>query len=338
MIITAIKETFAYERRVAITPDSTKKILGLGHSVIIEKDAGLEAGFDNEAYRQAGAEIADDAATAVKNAEVLFKIQAPSPEELQRFPDGLTIIGDFRYFSQNDEIITRKRLSIFALERIPRLSRAQNMDILSSQDNLAGYKAVLEAVNMLNRAVPMMTTAAGSVPPTKVLIIGVGVAGLQAIATAKRLGAMVYASDIRLEAKEQAESLNARFIPTEEVNNLLAEMNIIITAAGSPPKAPKLLHAEDIAHLSRGSVLIDISGNVQNLDSPQTYTTENGAIVSGDNLLPALLSQTSSRLFSNNIFNFFQLLHPDNIPGKGPDFLDEVIRKTCLFYQGKKQE
>lgn len=167
------------------------------------------------------------------------------------------MIADFRTFVPDWELIKNRRFSLFALERIPRISRAQDMDILSSQDNLAGYKAAIEAVNMLNRAVPMMTTAAGSVMPAKILVVGIGVAGLQAIATAKRLGAVVFAHDIRPETREQAESLGARFVEPERLNETIAEADVVITAAGSPPRAPILFKQKEIGLLKAGSVLID---------------------------------------------------------------------------------
>ena len=179
MIIAVLKETADYERRVALTPSAAQKLGADGIKVKMEKGAGKAAGFADEEYENAGVEIAADAAAALKGASLLFKIQAPSTEETKRLPDRLTVIADFRTFVPDWELIKNRRFSLFALERIPRISRAQDMDILSSQDNLAGYKAAIEAINMLNRAVPMMTTAAGSVMPAKILVVGIGVAGNQ---------------------------------------------------------------------------------------------------------------------------------------------------------------
>ena len=232
MIIAVLKETADYERRVALTPPAAQKLTADGTKIKMEKGAGKAAGFADKEYENAGVEIAEDAAAALKGASLLFKIRAPSAEETKRLPDGLTVIADFRTFVPDWELIKNRRFSLFALERIPRISRAQDMDILSSQDNLAGYKAAIEAVNMLNRAVPMMTTAAGSVMPAKILVVGIGVAGLQAIATAKRLGAVVFAHDIRPETREQAESLGARFVEPERLNETIAEADVVITAAG----------------------------------------------------------------------------------------------------------
>ena len=332
MNIAVLKETSAGEKRVALTPDAVRKLSAEGLEIKIEKDAGLNAGFADKEYMAAGAKMAPNAKSALQNAEFLFKINAPSAEESKIFPENLTVIADFRGFSPDRALIKKQRFSFFALDRIPRISRAQSMDILSSQDNLAGYKAVLEAVNTLNRAVPMMTTAAGSVMPVRVLIIGVGVAGLQAMATAKRLGASVYASDIREEAGKQAESLGARFIEKSAVNSFLYEADIIITAAGSLPAAPLLLGRKEIKRLKANSVLVDIAGNVGGIGQKEIYTAENGTVVISDRHLASSLPDTASRLFANNICNFF------NLPGfreRKPDFADDIINQTCLCWQGK---
>ncbi len=338
MIIAVLKETADYEQRVAVTPAVVRKLAEGAIRIKIEKEAGQAAGFSDDDYLQAGAEITATTEQTVQDAAFLFKIQAPSPEELARLPDGISVIADLRRLEADDELIFNHRLSLYALEKIPRISRAQNMDILSSQDNLAGYKAVSEAVNMLNRVVPMMTTAAGSVPPAKVLVIGIGVAGLQAIATAKRLGAAVSASDIRPETREQAESLGARFVTSENLETAVFESDIVITAAGSPPNAPVLIREKQLESLRRGSILIDISGNVEALSYPETYLTANGATVTGDKMMAALLPHTASILFANNIYNYFRLLQPAALPAAAPDFNDEILNRTCIYYQGKKRE
>lgn len=338
MIIAVLKETADYERRVALTPPAAQKLTADGTKIKMEKGAGKAAGFADKEYENAGVEIAEDAAAALKGASLLFKIRAPSAEETKRLPDGLTVIADFRTFVPDWELIKNRRFSLFALERIPRISRAQDMDILSSQDNLAGYKAAIEAVNMLNRAVPMMTTAAGSVMPAKILVVGIGVAGLQAIATAKRLGAVVFAHDIRPETREQAESLGARFVEPERLNETIAEADVVITAAGSPPRAPILFKQKEIDLLKAGSVLIDVSGNVEGPGSPETFTTENGAVVTVDRQMASLLPDTASRLFANNLCNFFRLLGSGPAAGQTPDFADDVINRTCICWQGEKRE
>lgn len=338
MIIAVLKETADFEQRVALTPPAAQKLIADGAKIKTEKGAGKAAGFADEEYANAGVEIAADARAALKGASLLFKIRAPSAEETKRLPDGLTVIADFRTFVPDWELVKNRRLSLFALERIPRISRAQDMDILSSQDNLAGYKAAIEAVNMLNRAAPMMTTAAGSIMPAKVLVVGIGVAGLQAAATAKRLGAVVFAHDIRPETREQAESLGARFVEAERLNDAIAEADVVITAAGSPPAAPVLFKQKEIGLLKAGSVLIDVSGNVEGFDSPATFTAENGAVITVDKQMAALLPNTASRLFANNLCNFFRLLGTGAAAGQTPDFADDIINRTCICWQGEKRE
>lgn len=338
MIIAVLKETADFEQRVAVTPQTVQKLSADGAKVKIEKNAGIAAGFTDEEYQNAGAEVVPTAKETLQNSDFLFKIKAPAEQEMPLLPDHLTVIADFRGFVPDEGLIKKRKLSLFALEKMPRISRAQNMDILSSQDNLAGYKAVLEAANMLNRAVPMMTTAAGSVMPVKTLIVGIGVAGLQAIATAKRLGAAVFAHDIRPETREQAESLGARFVESKDLPQALTEADVVITAAGSPPTAPVLFKEKEIKLLQAGSILIDISGNVKGFDSPSTVTTEKGAVITVDTQMAALLPATASRLFANNIFNFFRLLCPDLLPDHTPDFADDVINRTCIYWQGQKRE
>lgn len=339
MIIGILKEITDYEQRVAATPESVKKFNDLGFKVRLEKDAGAMAGFSDHSYREAGAAIVPSPEKTAHDCDILLKIEAPLPNELDFIPDHTVIIADFRYFNRfdNRQIVQNKKLTCYALEKIPRISRAQNMDILSSQDNLAGYKAVLEAVNITKRAVPMMITAAGSITPAKILIVGIGVAGLQAIATAKRMGGMVFASDIRSETREQAESLGARFVANNELSERMEEMNIIITAAGSPGAAPKLFDSHLADKLLPGTVVIDISGNFKDLTSPQTISEKNVTIVS-DQLMPALLSHSASRLFAGNLFNFVQMLYPKGIAAAEPDFTDPIINQTCICYQGKMRE
>ena len=207
------------------------------------------------------------------------------------------------------------------------------MDILSSQDNLAGYKAVLEAANKLNRAVPMMTTAAGSVPPIKVLVLGVGVAGLQAIATAKRLGAVVSAFDVRKETEEQALSLGARFLQNSQIEENIQNADIIITAAGSAPNAPILISEKQIALIKNNAVAYDLSGNIDNPQKKENRKTDSGAEIIFNPLTAALLPLTASVLYANNLCNFSKLIQNPKVP----DFTDEIIDKTCIYHQGKRR-
>lgn len=228
MIIAVLKEIKARENRVAASPEVVAKLSSWGFHFHIEKNAGLKAGFSDEEYKKAGAEITTSPKATYENADYVFKIWAPLPEEDKYLTKEMTIIANFQALSNKERLEKFAKLGVqcFALDLMPRISRAQSMDILSSQSNLAGYKAVIEAVAALDKAIPLMMTAAGTVPPAKVLILGAGVAGLQAIATAKRLGAQVYASDVRPQVKEQVESLGGRFleIKTDETLKALVDM------------------------------------------------------------------------------------------------------------------
>ena len=217
MIISIPRERRRHETRVAATPETVKEYISLGFTVRVEKNAGKLSGFADEAYRQAGAEIIEDPTGLWQGADVIIKIWAPLPEEDSYLAPGQTIIANFQALENRERMafFAARQTTCFALELIPRISRAQNMDILTSQSNLAGYKAVLTGVEALKKALPMMMTAAGTIPPAKVLILGAGVAGLQAIATAKRLGAQVFASDVRPGVREQVESLGGRFVEVE---------------------------------------------------------------------------------------------------------------------------
>lgn len=222
MIIALPKETTPHEKRVALTPEIVSRFITWGYQVKVEKHAGTTAGFSDKDYRNAGAEIAADTAKTYAGADIVCKIWAPLPAEDKYLKKGMTVIANFQALDnmKRTDKFAALGLTCFALEMIPRISRAQSMDILSSQSNLAGYKAVIEAVNRLDKAVPMLMTAAGTISPAKILILGAGVAGLQAVATAKRLGAQVYASDVRPQVREQVESLGGRFLDIETDESL----------------------------------------------------------------------------------------------------------------------
>ena len=295
MIISIPRERRNGETRVAATPETVRRYVSLGFAVRVEQNAGRLSGFPDETYRQAGAEIVADTAALWKGASLILKIWAPQPEEDVYLSPGQTIVANFQALDNRERaaIFAARQTTCFALELIPRISRAQSMDILTSQSNLAGYKAVLKGVNMLDRALPMMMTAAGTVPPARVLILGAGVAGLQAIATAKRLGAQVYAADVRPSVKEQVESLGARFVDVENDENFednggyagetsaayqkrqqkavaeqLAKTDLAVTTALIPGKpAPRLISAEMLRNMPEGSVIVDMAaaagGNVE---------------------------------------------------------------------------
>ena len=303
MIISIPRERRNGETRVAATPETVRRYVSLGFAVRVEQNAGRLSGFPDETYRQAGAEIVADTAALWKGAGLILKIWAPQPEEDAYLFPGQTIVANFQALDNRERaaVFAARRTTCFALELIPRISRAQSMDILTSQSNLAGYKAVLKGVNMLDRALPMMMTAAGTVPPARVLILGAGVAGLQAIATAKRLGAQVYAADVRPSVKEQVESLGARFVDVENEENFednggyagetsaayqkrqqkavaeqLAKTDLAVTTALIPGKpAPRLISAEMLRNMPEGSVVVDMAaaagGNVEGSQENRPY-------------------------------------------------------------------
>lgn len=321
MLIGTIKEKTKDERRIAITPETAKRFAEIGIHIIIEKGAGNAAGFSDDDYLKEKAEISSSAKEVCEKCNMLLKIWAPLPNEWQYLTHMPVIIADF-----SRSLPPPIPFRAFALEKIPRISRAQNMDILSSQSNLAGYKAALQAVNLLKRNTPMMITAAGTLPPLKVLIWGLGVAGLQAAATAKRLGAKVYASDILSETREQAASVGAVFISTDEIIQRLSEFELIITAAGSYGRAPILLDKERVSLIPLQNIVFDISGNVENnFSAPNIIRSYNTA---------AEIPESASRLFANNLYNFFHLIYDFGRQNLNLNFKDEIIRAT---YMGEKK-
>ena len=224
MIIGTIKEKKKFENRVSITPDEVKNYVKSGHQVFVEKNAGILSGFTDKSYKEAGASVASSK-EILKSADVLVKINCPSPDEAKQLKSKCMVVSQLNINNETDSIkvFNAKKVSAFSLERVPRITRAQDMDILSSQANLAGYHAVIDAAQEFNRVLPLFMTAAGKVTPANVLVIGAGVAGLQAIATAKRLGAIVYATDVRIASKEQVESLGGKFVMVEDEESKNAE-------------------------------------------------------------------------------------------------------------------
>lgn len=366
MIIAIPRETTIGENRVAVTPEQVKKYSEWGFQVKIETSAGTASGFDDDDYLKAGAEIAPDAAQTYQHADIILKIWAPLPDEDRLLKPGQTIIANFQALAHPARVaeLAKQGLTCFALDMLPRISRAQSMDILSSQSNLAGYKAVINAVNLLPRAIPLMMTAAGTVSPAKVLVLGAGVAGLQAIATAKRLGAQVFASDVRPQVKEQVESLGARFleVKTSEtfetsggyaqetspeyrrqqqlaVAEQLAKTDIAVTTALIPgKKAPVLITRGMIEHMPRGSVIIDMAaangGNVEGSIDNQTVNV-NGVTIVGNSNLASELPVSASRLFAQNIYNFLAPMYQKETKQIVFNYDDELISKTCVAKSGE---
>jgi NAD(P) transhydrogenase subunit alpha len=361
MLIGVPRETTEGETRVAVTPETAKKLKAAGHELRIERDAGVRASATDEAYRAVGAEIVD-AASAFAS-EMVLKVRAPLPAELPMMQRGAVLVGMLDPFDRPRlETLAAAGLTAFALEAAPRTTRAQSMDVLSSQANIAGYKAVMIAADKYQRFFPMLMTAAGTVKAARVVILGVGVAGLQAIATAKRLGAVIEASDVRPSVKEQVESLGAKFIdvPYEtdeereaaqgvggyarpmppswlerqraEVARRIAQADVVITTALIPGRAaPVLVTPEMVASMKPGSVIVDLAapqgGNCP-LTVPGRSVMEHGVTIVGETNLPALVAADASALYARNVLDFLKLVVDKE--GKFTAPMDDDIVAACL--------
>lgn len=364
MKIAIPKERREYERRVAATPDTVKRLVAQGHEVVVEPGAGADSFYPDHQYEAAGARIAAD---AVEGADLVLKVQRPLPEELSRLKRGAVLIAIVQALQNREEAkaYAEAGLTAFDMTLIPRITRAQSMDVLSSQANLAGYKAVLDAASLFGRAFPMMMTAAGTVPPARVLVMGAGVAGLQAIATARRLGAVVSATDVRAAAKEQVESLGASFLVVdleamkaaetaggyakemgedfqrrqrEFVGEALKKTDVVICTALIPGrKAPILLTREMVANMRPGSVIVDLAveqgGNVEGSRLGEFVTTENGVLIVGYANYPSRIPVDASALYARNILAFLGLVLTDE--GLKIDTADEIVKGTLLSHEGK---
>lgn len=324
----------AFERRVAATPETVKKFITLHAEAVVERGAGEAAGFSNEEYEAAGARVASDSAQTVAGADLILKVNAPDEKALKAYEKSSVLICLTNAEKQTVQRIAHAGLTCFSLEFIPRVSRAQNMDVLSSQMNLAGYKAVIDAAALYDRSLPLMMTAAGTVPAAHVLVLGIGVAGLQAIATAKRLGAIVSAFDVRPETKEQAESLGAKFIAdANAIADAAAKSDIVVTsAAGLGKKAPVLITKQTLARMRKGAVVFDLAvqsgGNVEGAVCNETIDV-NGVKVCGFANGASKLAPEASRLFARNVYNFAALLINPQTGALNADAADEIAR-ACL--------
>ncbi len=324
----------AFERRVAATPETVKKFTALNAKAVVESGAGEAAGFSDGDYKAAGARIAPDLAQTVAGADLILKVNAPDAESLKAYDKSSVLICQTNAEKQAVRRIANAGLTCFSLEFMPRVSRAQNMDVLSSQMNLAGYKAVIDAAALYDRSLPLMMTAAGTVPAARVLVLGVGVAGLQAIATAKRLGAIVSAFDVRPETKEQAESLGAKFIADANAVALeAAKSDIVVTAAaGLGKKAPVLVTKQMLAQMRKGAIVFDLSiqsgGNVEGAVYNEIIDV-NGVKVCAFANEASKLAPEASRLFARNVYNFAALLIDAQTGVLNVDSSDEIAR-ACL--------
>ena len=369
MNIAILKERRAGEQRVAAAPETVGKLIGLGFSVAVERGAGETAAFLDAAYKDAGATIATSASAAAKSADIVLKVQGPDAAELKNFKKGAIVIAHLGALSDGKGIaaIAKAGLTGLAMELMPRITRAQGMDILSSQSNLAGYKSVLDAAGEFGRAFPMMMTAAGTVAPAKVFIMGVGVAGLQAIATAKRLGAVVTATDVRPATKEQVESLGGKFLEVdpemerdaqtdggyakemppeyfEKQKAVVAEhikkQDIVITTALIPGRqAPTLVTKEMVESMRPGSVIVDLAveagGNVVGAKLGEVVTTAGGVKIVGHANVPGRLAQDASTLFGRNLLNFLTPFVDKETKTLAIDWEDEVVTGTLVTKDGK---
>jgi NAD(P) transhydrogenase subunit alpha len=349
------KESASGERRVALVPESVSRLAGAGSEVAIEQGAGDAAGFPDNAYREAGASVADDVYT---DAELIARVRKPAPDELAQLTEGVVVVGLLEPLSDpaGVERLAERGVVAFAMESIPRITRAQAMDALSSQATVAGYKAALIAAERLPKFFPLLMTAAGTVAPAKVLVVGAGVAGLQAIATARRLGAVVSGFDVRPVVKEQVESLGATFLDlgihgeeteggyarelSEEeqraqqaaLEERLPGFDVVITTALVPGRpAPKLIPASAVAAMGAGSVIVDLAaeagGNCE-LTAPGEEVVREGVTIVGTTNLPSTMPHHASQLYSRNVTALLLHLAPEG--ELGLDFDDEITAGACV--------
>jgi len=364
MKVAVTTETDPGEPRVAATPETVKKLVGLGAEVAVEPGAGIKSGVLDADYAAAGAKVASD---AVSGADVVLKVRRPSANELAGYKKGALVVAIMDPYGNEAALkqMADAGLVAFAMELMPRITRAQSMDVLSSQANLAGYRAVIDAAEEYGRALPMMMTAAGTVPAAKVFIMGVGVAGLQAIATARRLGAIVTATDVRPATKEQVESLGAKFLAVEDeefknaqtaggyakemskeyqakqaalVAEHIKKQDIVITTALIPGRpAPKLVSKEMVASMRPGSVIVDLAvergGNVEGV-SADAVAEVNGVKIVGYLNVPGRLAASASSLYAKNLLTFLETLIDRKEKKLAINWDDELVKGTALTRDG----
>ena len=365
MIVGVCTETEQNEKRIALTPEGVKKLISMGLKVSIESGAGVKSSYMDEDYIEAGASIEKNRKNLLASCDMLLGVQAPDTETLKNLKKGAILVSFIWPLQNHDYVAKLQKLSVTALamDTIPRISRAQSMDALSSMSNIGGYKAALLGATHLDKYMPMMMTAAGTIPPAKVLVLGAGVAGLQAIATAKRLGAVVEAFDVRPVVKEQVESLGAKFVevPIEEedtetkggyakelsdrnkekqrtvIHEHVKKSDIVITTALIPGKpAPLLITKKMVEDMTPGSVVVDIAaeqgGNCE-LTKPGETINHNGVSVIGPLNLPSTLANHASKLYSKNLLSLLDLLIEDGKPNL--DFNDEIILNATITNEGE---
>ena len=365
MKIGVLRESDSNERRVALVPETVERLVKAGHEVFIENSAGLAAGFPDQAYENAGAQTVPPVEVS-KSVDIFVHVQPPTVDEIKALKIGCLMVSMFnaRNDASNMSLLASAGVTAIAMELVPRIARAQRMDALSSQASISGYKAALLAANALGKYLPMMMTAAGTIPPAKILVLGAGVAGLQAIATAGRLGAIVEAFDVRAAAGEQVESLGAKFIhppksedaegsggyareQTEDEQHLqrvfikehLADVDALITTAAIPGKpAPILITTEMIDAMRPGSVVIDLAaesgGNVEGT-TPGKIINMNGVSIHGPINVPSSMPFHSSQLYSRNVMALLDLIIDKKDKTLNLNLEDEVIDATCIVHLGE---
>jgi len=361
MKIASILEDKNFEKRVSITPEIAKKYLSSGFEIYLSKNYGEHLGFTNQEYESLGVKLLDNNKDIIQNSDIIVQLGLPSDENLSHMKENQILVGVLNPYSNKKKLdkLIQKKINMFSLELLPRITRAQSMDILSSQANLAGYKAVIESFAHFKKAIPMMMTAAGTVPAAKVLVVGAGVAGLQAIATAKRMGAIVFATDVRMASKEQVESLGGKFLMVEGSENLeteggyaketsddfkkkqeellaetLKKIDIVVCTALIPgKKAPVIIKDEMIKNMQSGSVIYDLAA-IQGGNTSFTKVDEvveiNGIRIMGESNILNKLPTSASNLYAKNVFNFIINLYDNKEKKLNVNLEDEIIEKTLI--------
>ena len=364
--IAVTRERREGETRCAVTPETVKKLIALGATVSVEAGTGIGSSIPDADYAEAGATVKPDTRAVLEGADIVLKVRGPTAQETSALKPGAIVVAMLDAYREKDTVEALKGAGVtaFAMEFVPRITRAQVMDVLSSQANLAGYRAVIEAAYAFGKGFPMMMTAAGTVAPAKVFVMGVGVAGLQAIATARRLGAVVTATDVRPATKEQVESLGAKFLAVEDeefknaqtaggyakpmspeyqakqavlTGEHIKKQDIVITTALIPGRAaPVLVSAEQVASMKPGSVLIDLAveagGNVAGAKAGEVVTTANGASIVGYTNLPGRIAADASALYARNLTAFVGLMLKDGVVTL--DLEDEILKAAVVTHGG----
>ena len=361
MRIVSVREDKKFEKRIAISPEIAKKYIALGLEISLSESYGEHLGFKDSEYKELGVKISEDIKEVISSADVIVQLGLPSDEIIPLIKENQTLIGILNPYNNKEKIesLAKNKINVFSLELLPRITRAQSMDILSSQANLAGYKAVIDSFANFEKAIPMMMTAAGTIPAAKVLVVGAGVAGLQAIATAKRMGAIVFATDVRTASKEQVESLGGKFLTVDGAENLeteggyakeasddfkkkqeellsetLKKIDIVICTALIPgKKAPIIIKENMIINMQSGSVIYDLAavqGGNTAFSEVDKVVNKNGVKIIGETNILNKLPISASSLYAKNVFNFFTNLYDKENKKININLEDEIILKTLI--------